>query len=90
MYLSRIKTILNWLFLPCYLTFIYFSITDTTPPWIDYLLGSNFMLAAISYGIDYIMEERVVEKKTFLIVAVIFAVIAILIFLIKPIKSGII
>ncbi|MBH8597764.1 MULTISPECIES: hypothetical protein [unclassified Thermoactinomyces] len=48
------------------------------------------MLAAISYGIDYIMEERVVEKKTFLIVAVIFAVIAILIFLIKPIKSGII
>jgi uncharacterized membrane protein HdeD (DUF308 family) len=92
-YLSRIKkikTIMNWISLPFFLAFIYFSITDTTPPWFDYFLGGTFILAAIRYGIDYFMEEKEKEKKSFLIVAVIFVVIAILIFLIKPVKSRII
>jgi hypothetical protein len=90
MYLSmkKIKTIIDWLFLPLFLSYIYFGITNTSPSWYDYFLGVTYILAAIRYWIDYFMGEK--EKNSLLIVAAIFVVIAILIFLIKPIKSGII
>ncbi|MBH8599715.1 MULTISPECIES: hypothetical protein [unclassified Thermoactinomyces] len=88
--IKKIKTIINLLTFSFSIALIYFMFTDTTPPWFDYFLGSAFMLAAIRYGIDSFMEEKEKDKKSFFIVAIMFIIIAILILLVKPIKSGLI